>query len=434
MKGRKKHFSASIFLLFFLLTVVSQNKFQLVGNKPMAAIPFTFKNNLILIPVEINKHKFTFIFDTGVSKTLLFNIKANDSVTLNNRQKVRLKGLGANDYYNGIKSTNNFIKINNVTNTNAEIYFIDSANFDFSSRIGENIHGLIGGDLIKDYFIEINYIKRKIKIYKPSSFKRKKIRKWQELPIEVVKNKPYVSLNIANRKKLNFLLDTGSSDAVWLMENSNIKVPVKNFDDYLGNGLSGEIHGKKAKLESFSFGKYTLSNVLVAFPEATFVNYEKDFFIRNGIIGGNILKRFHLLFDYHNKKLYIKKNANFKQPFNYNKTGIDVSYFGKVLVKEKKMDLLNSDTNGNKTVDIVSVINFSFKDSFIISNVKKGSSGEKAGLQKGDMLIKINGRTAYNFKLEQIVEKLSNNKRKVKLTIQRNGVEYDFVVPLINYL
>jgi len=420
-----------ILLLGFALK--AQNNFVITGKYRVTSVPFQFKNNLILIPISINNQKFTFILDTGVSKTLLFNIKANDSVKLNNRKKIRIKGLGANEYYQAIKSTNNFIKIKNIIHPKAEIYSITEANFDFSSKIGIDIHGIIGADLLKNFIVEIDYAKKKIKFYKSKRIRLKRKKKWKEFPIKIINHKPYISLKMNNSIQ-NLLIDTGSGDALWLFEDKNNKIPKKYFEDYLGNGLSGEIHGKKAKMKDFFIGDFHLKNVLVAYPDSTYIRYKKDNFIRNGIIGGNILKRFKVILDYKDKRLLLKKNAKFNEPFWYNKTGIDLSYNGKILVKEQKINLENSDSNGNKTIDFLNIIQFTFKDSYIISGVKKGSSGEKSGLQKGDILIAINGRKAFNYKLEEIIHKFSGKKKKIHLTIERNSVKYKFEVALIDYL
>ncbi len=428
-----KKFTLLICVLLLSFTPKAQNSFNIIGKNEVTSVPFQFKNNLILIPISINNQEFTFILDTGVSKTLLFNIKANDSVKLNNRKKVRIKGLGANEYYRAIKSTYNFIKIKNVIHPKAEIYLITEANFDFSSRIGIDVHGIIGADLLKNFIVEIDYIKKKIKFYKSKKIKLRRKKKWKIIPIKIINEKPYIALKINNTIQ-NLLIDSGSGDALWLFENENNKIPKKHFEDYLGNGLSGEIHGKKAKIKDFFLGNFHLKNVLVAYPDSTYIQYKKDGFTRNGIIGGNILKRFKVILDYPNKRLFLKKNSKFNEPFWYNKTGLDISYNGKILVKEQKINLLNSDSNGNKTIDFLSIIQFAFKDSYIISGVKKGSSGEKAGLQKGDVLIEINGRQSFNYKLEDIIQKLSGKKKKVHLTIERNSIKYKFEVPLIDYL
>ena len=428
-----KKFTLLICVLLLSFTPKAQNSFNIIGKNEVTSVPFQFKNNLILIPVSINNQEFTFILDTGVSKTLLFNIKANDSVKLNNRKKVRIKGLGANEYYRAIKSTHNFIKIKNVIHPKAEIYLITEANFDFSSRIGIDVHGIIGADLLKNFIVEIDYIKKKIKFYKSKKIKLRRKKKWKVIPLKIINEKPYITLKI-NKTIQNLLIDSGSGDALWLFENENNKIPKKHFEDYLGNGLSGEIHGKKAKIKDFFLGDFHLKNVLVAYPDSTYIQYKKDGFTRNGIIGGNILKRFKVILDYPNKRLFLKKNSKFNEPFWYNKTGLDISYNGKILVKEQKINLLNSDSNGNKTIDFLSIIQFAFKDSYIISGVKEGSSGEKAGLQKGDVLIEINGRQSFNYTLEDIIQKLSGKKKKVHLTIERNSIKYKFEVPLIDYL
>jgi hypothetical protein len=423
------------FIVLFIFTVKAQNKFQLIGNNKSVTVPFQLKNNLILIPVTINEQKFTFILDTGVSKTLLFNIKANDSIVLNNPVSINIKGLGSGNYFSAIKSTNNFIKIKNIINPKSELYLITEAKFDFSARIGIDVHGLIGADLLKNFIVEIDYVKKKVKFYDPDFFKFKKKKKYCKIPITIHKNKLYISANINNFKKtINLLVDTGSSDSVWLLEDDKIKIPNKNFDDFLGNGLSGEIHGKKAKINSFKIGDFEFKNVLVAFPDSTYVKYSKDGFIRNGIVGGNILKRFKVILDYSNKKIFLKKNSKFKEPFYYNKTGLDISYNGKILIEEKQFDVNNVEVNGNKTIELMSIINFIFKDSFIVSGVKKGSSADVAGIKKGDILFEINGKRSYNYKLDDIVHKLSGNKKNISLIIIRNGIKYKFKVPLIDYL
>ncbi len=44
---------------------------------------------------------------------------------------------------------------------------------------------------------------------------------------------------------------------------------------------------------------------------------------RKGSIGAEIMRRFSVVFDYQNQKLYLKKNRNFNDPFNFNMSGLD---------------------------------------------------------------------------------------------------------------
>lgn len=79
------------------------------------------------------------------------------------------------------------------------------------------------------------------------------------------------------------------------------------FTDYLGKGLSVSICGKYSKLRRFALSDFNLNNVNVAFPDSLSIDLSKVFKGRTGSIGGEILKRFNLFFDYTNKKLYLKE-------------------------------------------------------------------------------------------------------------------------------
>ncbi len=318
------------------------------------------------------------------------------------------------------------------------MFLIFKANFDFSVRIGMDIHGLIGGDLLKNFIVEIDYIKKRVRFTKKSIFKLKKPNKWEKIPIKIVKNKPYISIDLESNKKknhINLLIDSGSGDALWMFQNSKFPIPKKSIDDYLGSGLSGAIHGKKAKINALNIGNYKLLNVLVSYPDSTYIQYTQDGFIRNGIVGGEILKRFKVILNYSDKIIYLKKNKNFTKPFLYNKSGLDIVYNGKVLVREKQKKAFETKLDGNNVIDLVSIYSFYFKNSYIINDVKPNSSAEISGLKKGDVILRINGRSAYDFSLQEIIQKLSGTKNKyVRITINRNGIAYKFKVALQDFL
>ena len=69
-------------------------------NKNRQQIRFKLINNLIVIPLEINGKELSFILDSGVNKTILFNLSENDSIGLLNTSNVFLRGLGEGDAVN----------------------------------------------------------------------------------------------------------------------------------------------------------------------------------------------------------------------------------------------------------------------------------------------------------------------------------------------
>ncbi|MGB1284116.1 MAG: retropepsin-like aspartic protease, partial [Polaribacter sp.] len=90
----------------------SQNGFAFYGaNKNRQQVTFKFINNLIVIPLKINGKELSFILDTGVNKTILFNLSKNDSLGLKNIEKVALQGLGDGKPVEALLSKNNVLTL-----------------------------------------------------------------------------------------------------------------------------------------------------------------------------------------------------------------------------------------------------------------------------------------------------------------------------------
>ena len=64
----------------------SQGKFIVLNAKKTDKIRFKLINNLIVIPVEVNGVELSFLLDTGVSKTILFNyLDISDNLKIKDR-------------------------------------------------------------------------------------------------------------------------------------------------------------------------------------------------------------------------------------------------------------------------------------------------------------------------------------------------------------
>lgn len=440
----KKTFFLLIILSFFSLKKsTAQSKFDIVSKKDCITIPFKLVNNLILIPIELNGKELTFILDTGVSKSLLFNVVNLDSIPLNKTEKIKIKGVGEDKYFDAIKSKNNLFKINKIISPNFEIYMILDVVFDFSTRLGVDINGLIGTDLLKDFVVNINYIKKKITFTKHEDYKIKKIKKYKEFDLVFLKNKPYMRTSVSDeygaKIPVNLLIDSGLGDSVWLFEDAkqNITIPKKNIDEYLGKGLSGNIFGKKAKMANFYFGEYNFKNIITAYPDNTSFFLLNNSFNRNGTVGSEILRRFHITFDYKNKKMFLKQNRNFKSFFFYDKSGLEIIRNGKMLVREEDVVPTVAPSYGGQGngVAVYSKYNFIFKNSYSIAIVKPGSPADIAGLKVDDIILEVNGKPAYEFKLTKLIQIFSaEDGDKIKLRIDRNGFKYNFVFYLKDVL
>ncbi|MGH2667378.1 aspartyl protease family protein [Flavobacterium sp.] len=422
----------SAFFLFYFLTVFSQEGFHFTSNRKKISVPFQLSNNLAIIPVKINGVNLNFLLDTGVEKTVLFSLEDTDSLQFNNVEKIKIKGLGDGKSIDALHSKKNRVSIGDLVDNNHEIYIILDQDVNFSSQLGIPVHGILGYHFFKDNFIEFNYTKKKIIIYKNrESFSVKKLKRYDEIPISLELEKPYIEATVSlNSKEIQtkLLIDTGGSDALWLFENKvNIKVPQNYFDDFLGRGFSGDIYGKRSRIEQIKIGDAEIELPTVSFPSEQSLQSVSMVEGRNGSLGSEILKRFNVLFDYQDKKMYLKKNLTFYEPFNYSMSGIEFQHSGLQWVEEKvelKTELVKSENARTVFDDRPTNVKYEFKlkPLYEVSNVRKNSPGDLAGIKKGDIIQKINGRYAFNFKLQEINDLMQSEEgRLIVLDIERNG-------------
>ena len=448
MKRNFKYIIFIIFILFYSKGSLAQSNFKLINNAKKQSISFKLINNLVVFPIEVNGKELNFILDSGVGTTMLFNINNNkDSLQLKNVEKIQLKGLGSEDAIDAILSKGNIFSFKNITSTNQKLYVIFDDSFDLSSKLGITIHGIIGYEIFKDFVVKINYGLKKITFYEADDYKYKKCNKCETFNLELYKFKPYINLAVkldsgSNKiTPVKLLIDSGGSDAMWLFENSHpdILPPKKFFNDYLGEGLSGDIHGKRSIIKGLVLGKFELRNPTVSYPDSLAIAHALEFKERNGSLGANILKRFIVIFDYKKNKITLKKGSSFKDPFRYNMSGIELVYYGKLLVKEQDFTSLaftnKQENSGRNRVILDYNYKYTFKPTYKIFKLRKGSPAYNAGLMENDIVIKINGQYTYNLKLEEIVEKFRQKEnKKINLVIERNGQNYEYNFRLKNML
>jgi PDZ domain len=438
-----------VIVLFFIMGfqfLVAQTGFQFLENQDKVTIPFKLINNLIFIPIFVNGIELNFLLDTGVEETILLSLDDKTEVSLNNVKKIKLKGLGASEAIEGLQSSGNVLFTNGLKDSDHELYIVLDQSFNFSSHVGIPVNGIIGYHFFKNHAIEVNYDRKKIIVRKNLSKVQKKIsKKFQSIPIQLQQNKPYCITSVAMDNKIiksKLLLDLGNSDAIWLFQDSNpdIVVPNKSFDDFLGKGFSGDIYGKRTKISSFKISDFSFKNPIIAMPDTISVKSVNKVQDRVGSIGGEIFKRFNIIFDYNNQQIHLKKSSNFSEPFSYNKSGIELENSGMQWVQETlKLNTTYQDNTfdsaGNRAGSSNFKYKFELKPIFSIANIRSKSPAETVGLKPEDIILSINNTNVINYSLQKINQLLKPEDDKwIVIEVDRNGQILKFRFQLIDLL
>lgn len=381
-------------LLFLIILLLSQlnfaQDFKIENDRNKFSVYFQDVGNLIIVPISINGSvPLNFAIDTGSPYTIITNLNAIRHFQLKKGNSVTISGLGK-DIMNleAYLSKNNSIQIGKATSETTDIVLLFEEGFDLSSRFGIPIYGILGYDILKDFVVKVNYVQKKITFYNPEYFhSRTRLNKYTIIPLEIRGKKPYLKLDsqINNKNvELSLLIDTGSSEALWLFENPENQIVISGpfIEDYLGYGLNGEIHGKKTRIPQLNLGKYQLENLTTSFPDSiSIANIAR--INRNGTVGSEVLRRFTTIYDYRNRNLYVKKNKYFKDEYHYNLAGLELY--------QPFPDLPYLE----------------------VAYIRKGSPAYKAGLKKGDAIRLVNEKKISVFRVNQFQEKFDAQETNV---------------------
>ncbi len=435
-----KFFILVLALLVSLNLQSQEQNFQFLKGKTSDKIHFQLINNLIIIPIVINDMPLSFILDSGVTKPILFdNMDGLEILNSDHKETIYLKGLGDGVVAEAVKSSQNKIELGDAIKNQQTIFAIYNGGMDYTPKLGVPIHGIIGYDVFKDFVVEINYRSKYIKLSKLADFNEKLCRKCEKIPLNFHNSKPYISAQVTIEGKnipVKMLLDTGASDPLWLFEDaSQDLVSTDNyFDDFLGYGLSGNLYGKRSKIEALTINSFVLNESLVAFPKGSSIETLKKIKDRNGTIGAEILKRFHVTFNYQDSYIILKKNANFNKEFSYNKSGIDIEQRGVRLVKNYYYTLSNGRLTYGESNNVVKLdAQRSLEDdyrlnsapAFEIVKLRPNSPAQLIGLQLGDIILEVNGTDVKEYTLQQVMHLFKgHNGKKISMRIERQGKQF----------
>ena len=379
------------------LNVYSGYGQQQVGfyfNNPQKKItlPFELHNNLIIVKLSLNNtNPLNFIIDTGVRPTIFLDKSFADSIGMNYQREIDLYGVGSDEPLKGSVATGIKLSMDNLESANLSMLVLHENLLELEQHLGTRVYGILGYDLFSRFVIRINYQKKQLVLIESSEFRIPD--NFDQIDLQLIDSKPVINLNIIQTNEMpieaKLLVDTGASHALIInpLSDDSIIIPEQNIQANIGRSISGELAGKLGRVKLVEFGENSLKDVI-----ASYIIEDPNGEEKNGSIGGELLRKFTVIFDYFHKKIYLKPNRFFKYPFEYNMSGLEFIAEGEGL--------------GN----------------YVIHNIRKGSAADGIGFMPGDRLVELNNLPEKKLTLSSINLELSEREGKeITLTVIREG-------------
>lgn len=262
---------------------------------------------------------------------------------------------------------------------------------------GREMDGILGYDVIGNFVVRIDYTARTIDLYDPRDFAY--AGGGDRVEFTFVGNTPQIRATVREpgRAPLEglFTVDTGARQALsltrpfveksWLAERAREAIPAPH-----GIGVGGETKTRVGRVAALEIGRFTIERPVAGFAEDRKGAGASELLAGN--IGGEILRRFTVTFDYSRRQMFLEPNASYGEPFEYDMLGA----------------LLMLDEGGT---------------SFLVRRVVDGSPAREAGIREGDLVVGVDGAPSSGMTLEQARRMLRTPGRTLELALRRGGEE-----------
>ncbi len=365
-------FSAALPLTAYAQPAEHLSDYAIAGGAAETTVPFQLANNHIYADVSVNGGKAVpFIFDTG----------GHDILTPDTARLLNVASQGAETAAGGGDSTQpsgiavvKSISVGGATLTNQPVAVLQ---FSPPGVEGINEAGMVGYEFFARFVTRFDYAAHTISFIDKKRFDPKDA--GTPVPIRFFHQFPEV-LGSYDGIPGRFGIDTGSRMALMLTVPFAAKNDIRAKASGGAEALVGWGVGGPSRGFVFRGGELKLGDVTIDKP-LTEVSIDKggagaaEAFPNN--VGGGVLKRFVVTFDYDHNTMYLKPVA------------------GPVA------DLDTFDRSGMWINEVA--------DGFKVVEITKGSPAEAAGLKKDDVLTAVDGKPAGTVGLVDLRKRLRND-------------------------
>lgn len=362
------------------------------AQSPYETIPVEIYDNLVFLKVRVNgSTPHSFLLDTGANISFV-NESLALSLGLGPKRSFEAKvGTGETATQFGI-ARHVELSFGDVYLPAAKMLVAELAQLE--SRIGHEIGGIVGADVFNRYVVTIDYGAQTIALGNPRTFSYQG--PGEVLPIRIKGDRPYLKTHVtpigSNPIETELVIDTGDTSALGFhtpfVTKHNLRASTQTLP-HLSKGLSGDSRNWRGRVRSLQIGKIVIDRPLATFSEATRGSEAESNY--DGLIGGEILRRFRVIFDYSHRTMIVEPNSTFLEPYDSDMSGLTL--FG-----------------GGPNFRAVTV-----------DGMDAGSAAVEAGIEVGDVIETIDSQNTASMTLEEVRQLLKQNGAELVLGVRRGN-------------
>lgn len=387
------------FVIIILLMVIIQGvpargqtqppDYHFADSTMIARFPFDLYLNLIFIGARINDSDSLWLcLDSGAEGTIINStVIRNLGVIAEGEHREDAPGGDVNVSF--ADSLDFHFPGVDVVNQRVMVIPLD----DLEPVIGRRFDGILGHDYFERFIIDIDYGQRIITFLDTTGYNYSG--PGTVVPVIIENREPFLFGYLESQDhppvRAKLKLDTGSMDVLGLngffVKGERLFGPSQKSIPIPGVGLGGHTKNYVTRLKNLQVGDIVVENAVVGFSDDT---SHSD---NAGTIAGELFRRFRMIFDYTRNRVIMEKTERLSEPYEFDMSGI--------FPVAERPDF--------KTIRIV--------------YVAENSPGSDAGIQKGDIILSIDGRPAGEFNIGQIRNMFKTADKTYRLEIERSMVK-----------
>ncbi|HEU4429312.1 MAG TPA: aspartyl protease family protein [Myxococcota bacterium] len=357
--------------------------FGIAGGAASATVPFDLANNHIYVEVKLAGRAVTLLCDTGGLNVVTPALAKELGIAVTGQLEGR--GVGEQKVDVGVAQIAR-VEIGDATLENQTFYVFP---LDSLAQVeGRSAPGIVGYEVFRRFVTRIDYDDRKLTLHDPSRFAYQG--DGVAVPIAFDDHTPRIEAELDGIRGW-FDLDTGSRSSLTLaapfVKQHGLAAKYRaRFTATTGWGVGGPSRARIARAKSLRF-----AGLGVREPVANLSTQAAGAFAATdlaGNIGGGILKRFDLVLDYPNERIFFEPNRNFEARDVFDRSGLWLNDAG---------------------------------DALLVIDVTAGGPGERAGIRAGERVRSIDGARIAPGALIPLRERFVRDPPGTKLELELEG-------------